>query len=128
MRVDAYCFRRQEVQTALVGRALYKCYGPGRWILKEGHPAEHMYLIVKGRARVTERVYNVVFKTTNTVERGQLAERQSFGESALMFNTRRITSVQSLSTYNRFKKQAYMCTEFQTSSFRRIRRCTSVGF
>lgn len=85
---------------AFIKNASYKCYGPNRWILKEGHSPQYMYLIVKGKVRITEQVYNPVSKIMETIEHCQLNEKKSFGESAVMFNTSlRITSVQSLSKY-----------------------------
>jgi len=82
---------------ALIGHASYKCYGPGRWILKEGRLTENMYLIVEGHVRVTENKYNCAFNTMEIVEHCKLYAKYSFGESAVMFDTHRTTSVQSLS-------------------------------
>lgn len=82
-----------------IRRASYKCYGPGRWILKEGQSSKNMYLIVKGFVRITEYVFNPVSKLMEIVEHCKLYEKQSFGESAVMFNSHRINSVQSLSKY-----------------------------
>jgi len=88
----------QDIQIAIVKRASYKCYGPGRWILKEGHQPNNMYLIIEGQVRITEQVYNPAYKIMETIEHCKLYGRQSFGESAVMFNaTRRLNSVQSLS-------------------------------
>lgn len=53
-------------------------------------------MIVKGHVRITENVLNPVFKTLDIIEHCKLDEKKSFGESAVMFNTCRITSVQSL--------------------------------
>jgi len=83
----------------LIRRATYKCYGPGRWILKQGHLSTNMYLIVKGRVVITEDVRNSVTKLMENTERCKLKEKQSFGESAVMFNTLRTNSVQSLSKH-----------------------------
>jgi len=82
---------------ALIRRATYKCYGPGRWILKQGHLSTNMYLIVKGHVVITEDVRNSVTKLMDNIEVCKLKEKQSFGESAVMFNTFRTNSVQSLS-------------------------------
>ncbi|XP_026811220.1 uncharacterized protein LOC113552561 [Rhopalosiphum maidis] len=87
-----------EIKMTLIRRASYKCYGPGRWILKQGHLSTNMYLIVKGNVRVTEDVQNPVTKFMESTERCILKEKKSFGESGVMFNTRRINSVQSIST------------------------------
>jgi len=84
---------------ALIKRACYKCYGPGRWILKQGHLSTNMYLIVRGNVRITEYVQNSNTKLLDNIEHCQLKEKKSFGESAVMFNTQRINSVQSLSNY-----------------------------
>lgn len=85
---------------AFIKSASYKCYGPDRWILKEGHSPQNMYLIVKGKVRITEKVYNPVSKIMENIEHCQLYEKKSFGESAIIFNTSlRITSVQSLGKY-----------------------------
>jgi CRP-like cAMP-binding protein len=83
----------------LIRRASYKCYGPGRWILKQGHLSTNMYLIVKGNVRITEDVRNPVTKFMESTERCILKEKKSFGESGVMFNTRRINSVQSISKH-----------------------------
>ena len=80
-------------------RATYKCYGPGRWILKQGHLSTNMYLIVKGQVMITEDVQNPVTKLMENTERCKLKEKHSFGESAVMFNTLRTNSVQSLSKH-----------------------------
>lgn len=56
-----------------------------------------MYLIVEGRVRVVQHVYNQNLNKTDIVQHCQLSKRQSFGESAVIFDTRRTTSVQSLS-------------------------------
>lgn len=58
-----------------------------------------MYLIVKGSVIITKNVYNPILKTTNIVEQYELNAGKSFGESAVMFNTNRITSAKSLSKY-----------------------------
>ncbi|KAL4143177.1 hypothetical protein QTP88_005537 [Uroleucon formosanum] len=87
-----------EIKMALIRRATYKCYGPGRWILKQGHLSTNMYLIVKGHVLITEDVQNSVTKLMDNTECCKLKEKQSFGESAVMFNTFRTNSVQSLST------------------------------
>ncbi|XP_025192392.1 cAMP-dependent protein kinase type II-alpha regulatory subunit-like [Melanaphis sacchari] len=87
-----------EIKMLLIKRASYKCYGPGRWILKQGHLSTNMYLIVKGNVRITEDVRNPITKLIESTERCILKEKKSFGESAVMFNTRRINSVQSIST------------------------------
>lgn len=84
---------------ALIRRATYKCYGPGRWILKQGHLSTNMYLIVKGHVVITEDVKNSITKLMENTERCKLKEKQSFGESAVMFDTYRTNSVQSLSKY-----------------------------
>lgn len=80
-----------------IRRAKYKCYGPGRWILKEGHSSKNMYLIINGHVRVTEYVFNRLNKKMEIQEHCKLYSNNSFGESAVMFDTARITSVQSLS-------------------------------
>ncbi|XP_060864846.1 uncharacterized protein LOC132941015 [Metopolophium dirhodum] len=87
-----------DIKMALIRRATYTCYGPGRWILKQGHLSTNMYLIVKGHVVITEDVRNSVTKLMDNTERCILKEKQSFGESAVMFNTFRTNSVQSLST------------------------------
>ncbi|CAI6365934.1 unnamed protein product [Macrosiphum euphorbiae] len=56
-----------------------------------------MYLIVKGHVVFTEDVQNSVTKLMDNTERCKLKEKHSFGESAVMFNTLRTNSVQSLS-------------------------------
>lgn len=84
---------------ALIRRASYKCYGPDRWILKQGHLSKNMYLIVRGSVRITEDVPNPVTKVMERIERCILKEKKSFGENAVMFNTSRINSVQSISKY-----------------------------
>jgi len=84
---------------ALIRRASYKCYGPDRWILKQGHLSTNMYLIVKGSVRITEDVPNPVTKVMESIERCVLKEKKSFGESAVMFDTSRTNSVQSMSKY-----------------------------
>ncbi|CAI6373928.1 unnamed protein product [Macrosiphum euphorbiae] len=86
-----------DIKMALMRRATYKCYGPGRWILKQGHLSTNMYLIVKGQVVITEDVQNPVTKLMENTERCKLKEKHSFGESAVMFNTLRTNSVQSLS-------------------------------
>ncbi|XP_050055022.1 uncharacterized protein LOC126549558 isoform X1 [Aphis gossypii] len=87
-----------EIKMALIRRASYKCYGPDRWILKQGHLSKNMYLIVRGSVRITEDVPNPVTKVMERIERCILKEKKSFGENAVMFNTSRINSVQSIST------------------------------
>ncbi|KAF0771100.1 cAMP-dependent protein kinase type II-alpha regulatory subunit-like [Aphis craccivora] len=87
-----------EIKMALIRRASYKCYGPDRWILKQGHLSTNMYLIVKGSVRITEDVPNPVTKVMESIERCVLKEKKSFGESAVMFDTSRTNSVQSMST------------------------------
>lgn len=87
----------QETKMALIRHASYKCYGPGRWIMKEGHEAENMYLIVEGHVRITENKYNCLLEKMDIVEHCKLYAKHSFGQSAVMFDTRRTTSVQSLS-------------------------------
>eukprot|EP00102_Acyrthosiphon_pisum_P020878 XP_016658088.1 PREDICTED: uncharacterized protein LOC100575934 isoform X2 [Acyrthosiphon pisum] len=87
-----------EIKMALIRRATYKCYGPGRWILKQGHLSTNMYLIVKGHVLITEDVRNSVTKLMENTECCKLKEKHSFGKSAVMFNTLRTNSVQSLST------------------------------
>jgi len=84
---------------ALIRSATYKCYGPGRWILKQGHLSTNMYLIVKGHVVITEDVRNSATKLMDNTERCILKEKQSFGESAVVFNTFRTNSVQSLSKH-----------------------------
>lgn len=80
-----------------IRRATYKCYGPGRWILKEGHTSKNMYLIINGHVRVTEYIFNRLDKIMEIHEYCKLYTNYSFGESAVMFDKTRITSVQSLS-------------------------------
>ncbi|KAE9545669.1 hypothetical protein AGLY_001212 [Aphis glycines] len=87
-----------EIKMALIRRASYKCYGPDRWILKQGHLSTNMYLIVRGSVRITEDVPNPVTKVMESIERCILKEKKSFGENAVMFNTSRTNSVQSIST------------------------------
>lgn len=93
----------QEIKIALMSRTTYKCYKPGKWILKEGHIPENMYLIIKGHVRVTESIYNPMTKSIDTIEHRKSNAGKSFGESAVMFNSRRITSVQSLG------KKMFLC-------------------
>lgn len=110
--VPAVCYNFfQKTQMALIERASYKCYGPGRWILKEGHSAQNMYLIVEGQVRVTKQVYNPAIKVMETVELCKLHGRQSFGESAIMFDTQRVTSVQSLSRLYCFRCRTLTLTK-----------------
>ncbi|CAI6367396.1 unnamed protein product [Macrosiphum euphorbiae] len=47
---------------------------------------------------ITEDVQNSVTKLMDNTERCKLKEKHSFGESAVLFNTLRTNSVQSLST------------------------------
>lgn len=84
---------------ALIKKASYNCYGPNRWIIMEGNPQQNMYLIVKGVVRIVEHKYNPAFKIMEAIEICKLYAKQSFGESAVMFDTLRNTSVQSLSKY-----------------------------
>lgn len=84
---------------ALIRNASYSSYGPGRWILKEGHSPENMYLIIKGSVRLTKYVYNPISKILDLIEYCKLNENKSFGVSSVKFNTRRTTSAQSLSIF-----------------------------
>jgi hypothetical protein len=84
---------------ALIRSASYTNYGPGRWILKEGHSPENMYLIIKGSIRLTKYVYNPISKKKDLIEYCKLSEKKSFGVSSIKFNTLRKISAQSLSTF-----------------------------
>lgn len=56
-------------------------------------------MIVKGHVRITETLHDRIFNTFDIVEHCKLGEKKSFGESAVMFNSPRITSAQSLGKY-----------------------------
>lgn len=60
-----------------------------------------MYLIVKGSVKITEKVLNPVTLLMEDIDRCILTEKKAFGESAVMFNTRRMNSVQTLSKYHK---------------------------
>lgn len=83
----------------LIRHASYKCYGPNRWITKEGYSPENMYLIVDGHVRITEYKYSSVHNTMEIVEHCELYKKYSFGECAVMFDMPKTTSVQSLSKH-----------------------------
>lgn len=74
-------------------------------------------MIVKGCVKITETVHNHVFNTLDTVEHCILGEKKSFGKSAVMFNSRRLTSVQSLGK-NLYTKYVFI---FITNIFDKIK-------
>jgi CRP-like cAMP-binding protein len=83
----------QNMQKSFVQYGFYEEFEPGRIILKEGHPASNYYFIISGAAMVTivsndEITGEVKNRPISFLKRGN-----TFGDSALINNSRRSSTV-----------------------------------
>ncbi|KAI0227325.1 hypothetical protein LSAT2_022233 [Lamellibrachia satsuma] len=79
------------MQEAIVRIGWFEMFEPKRVILRKGHPAENFYIVISGKASVTDDC------PTGPKILAVLSKGSSFGEHAIMYKTTRTATVTSLS-------------------------------
>lgn len=89
------CFSRypEHVKEKLAGVCYFCYYGPGRIIVKQGHPSQCMYFITSGEVNVVKTLYDELDEDYYDKQVGVLTEGSLFGEVALLHNIARQASI-----------------------------------
>ncbi|CAH1168999.1 unnamed protein product [Phyllotreta striolata] len=82
-----------EVRKRLVAVTFFIYYGPGRTIVKEGHPAEGLYFLLTGECKITTNYFNPGVKQWLSEEKGVLYAGSLFGEYCLLNDVPRVVTI-----------------------------------
>lgn len=87
----------QHVKSQLAGVTYFVYYGPGRVIIRQGHPAYALYFIVSGEAVVSQESYDPILNEMVTQHIGILVAGEMFGEVSLLHNIPRTATITTTS-------------------------------
>ncbi|XP_055698440.1 cyclic nucleotide-binding domain-containing protein 2-like [Phlebotomus papatasi] len=98
------CLRRfpKDIREGLSHVIYYNCYGKGRTVVKEGHDATGLYILINGEITVFKRLWDNENLTFRNQAVQALTSGELFGEVGLLFDMQRLVTCETATTCELF--------------------------